>query len=163
MLVRWQGVDSRCFYIANGVRQGGILSPYLFRVYVRDLISEVLLSGVGCDSRGDFIVNLLAYADDMALLAPLWRGNSCNSYYRSFTKQLRKLISASTPKKTVCMIFNPEEKCKIVTDNFPQFTLAGSMLSFVQQFKHFGHIIENTLCDLTSNENCVVCSLGQTF
>ena len=61
------------------------------------------------------------------------------------------------------MIFNPEEKCKIVTDNFPQFTLAGSMLSFVQQFKHFGHIIENTLCDLTSNENCVVCSLGQTF
>jgi len=45
------------------------------------------------------------------------------------------------------MIFNPDEKCKIVTDNFPQFTLAGSMLSFVQHFKYLGHIIENTLCD----------------
>jgi len=74
MLVRWQGVESRCFYVANGVRQGGILSPYLFCVYVKDLISEVVLSGVGCSSRGDFIVNLLAYADDMVLLAPSWQG-----------------------------------------------------------------------------------------
>jgi len=74
VFVRWQGVESRCFYIANGVRQGGILSPYLFRVYVRDLISEVVLSGVECGSRSDFIVNLLAYAYDMVLLVPSWRG-----------------------------------------------------------------------------------------
>jgi len=38
MSVVWQGMTSSCFTISNGVRQGGILSPFLFRVYIRDLI-----------------------------------------------------------------------------------------------------------------------------
>ena len=33
MYVRWSGILSHGFHVANGVRQGGILSPYLFNVY----------------------------------------------------------------------------------------------------------------------------------
>ena len=36
MCVRWGGVNSSSFSVTNGVRQGGILSPYLFNVYVDD-------------------------------------------------------------------------------------------------------------------------------
>ena len=35
--VRWQGVMSTCFSTGNGVRQGGILSPFLSRFYIWDL------------------------------------------------------------------------------------------------------------------------------
>jgi len=34
MCIRWQNIESDYFGIANDVRRGGILSPYLFRVCV---------------------------------------------------------------------------------------------------------------------------------
>ena len=38
MSVRWGNLISDTFYVTNGVRQGGILSSYLFNVYIDDLI-----------------------------------------------------------------------------------------------------------------------------
>ena len=35
--VKWVSTTSECFNVLNGVRQGGILSPYLFIVYIDDL------------------------------------------------------------------------------------------------------------------------------
>ena len=61
-LVAWQGCYSGRFMIGNGTRQGGVLSSYLFTRYVRPLISKI----------SQLFVNILAYADDMALLAPSW-------------------------------------------------------------------------------------------
>jgi len=45
------------------------------------------------------------------------------------------------------MIFNPLVKHKLISDNFPQFHLAGCKLSFVPNFKYLGHIIDNRLQD----------------
>jgi len=45
-------------------------SPYFTR-YVRPLISAVVQSRIGCNVGGLY-VNILAYADDMVLLAPSW-------------------------------------------------------------------------------------------
>ena len=36
------------FSISNGVRQGGILSPNLFSVYMDDLYKLLINSGIGC-------------------------------------------------------------------------------------------------------------------
>ena len=41
MCVRWGSSISSSFRVSNGVRQGGILSPYLFNVYV-DNLSQTL-------------------------------------------------------------------------------------------------------------------------
>jgi len=41
-------------------------------------------------------------------------------------------------KKTVCMLFNPIERYKMVCNNFPQICLAGHRLSFVPVFKYLG-------------------------
>ena len=46
--VRWDMCISEPFFVANGVRQGSILSPSLFAVYLDDLLSELSYSGVGC-------------------------------------------------------------------------------------------------------------------
>ena len=41
MVVRWQNHTSEFFNITKGVRQGGMLSPFLFRFYLRSLIVSV--------------------------------------------------------------------------------------------------------------------------
>ena len=51
------------------MRQGGILSPSLFGMYVDDLISILRKSHVGCYLLNEFVGGLF-YADDLALICP---------------------------------------------------------------------------------------------
>jgi len=46
---------------------------------------------------------------------------------------------------TVCMNFFPRDNSKIVTDNFPSFTLCGQTLDFVPEFRYLGNIINDRL------------------
>jgi len=46
--VSWAGVVSGYFPVDNGVRQGGVLSPVLFCVYIDNLLCRLSRSGVGC-------------------------------------------------------------------------------------------------------------------
>ena len=68
MCVRWNSSVSDSFHVSNGVRQGGVLSPMLFAVYVDSLLEMLEASGVGCYSGGCF-VGAVCYADDIVLLA----------------------------------------------------------------------------------------------
>jgi len=49
----------------------GILSPFLLARYIRDLLNALLSERVGCHIDGR-VINVLAYADDLVLLAPSW-------------------------------------------------------------------------------------------
>jgi len=55
--VKWNNIMSRFFTINFGVRQGSVLSPYLFAVHVND---------VACSSTGRHVI---LYADDIILIA----------------------------------------------------------------------------------------------
>ena len=82
--VRWDNVFSGWFSITAGVRQGGVLSPDFYGIYVNDLICILQKSGVGCYILRIFAACLF-YADDMAVLAPSIKGlqillNLCHSY-----------------------------------------------------------------------------------
>ena len=50
-------------------------------------------------------------------------------------------------KKTVCMIVSPKCRSKTVAYRFPNFTINGEQLSFVNEFKYLGHIINNSQLD----------------
>ncbi len=71
--VKWDGCYSDWFCITAGVRQGGVLSPNLYSLYVDDLISILRSSGIGCHVRSIFAAALF-YADDIAILAPSVKG-----------------------------------------------------------------------------------------
>ena len=60
---------SDSFDTSNGVKQGGVLSPLLFNVYLDELILLLREQGVGCHMNGMF-VGAFCYADDVTLLAP---------------------------------------------------------------------------------------------
>ena len=63
------------FNVSNGVRQGGILSPYLFCNYVDELSNMLNNVHVGC-FVGTMLVNHLMHADDLVLLSPSAAGLS---------------------------------------------------------------------------------------
>jgi Reverse transcriptase (RNA-dependent DNA polymerase) len=67
--IAWGGVLSDYFSAINGVKQGGVVSPVLYCVYIDDLLLALSKSGVGCYIGSNF-VGALAYADDVVLIAP---------------------------------------------------------------------------------------------
>ena len=67
--VLWHDVMSHTFKTSIAVKQGGILSPLLFNVYMNELSCILNKSGVGCHINNN-IVNHIMYADDMCLIAP---------------------------------------------------------------------------------------------
>ena len=69
MRVRWRSSNSRTFLLSNGVKQGGVLSPLLFSVYLDDLLCELQQVNVGCHMNSYF-VRAVIYADDITLLGP---------------------------------------------------------------------------------------------
>ena len=66
---RWDGAKSDFFRVLCGTKQGGILSPDFFALYINDLILELRRLGVGCHIVQKFIACLL-FADDLSLIAP---------------------------------------------------------------------------------------------
>ena len=69
MRIRWNNSVSDYFTISNGVKQGGLLSPVLFSIYLDQLIVQLRHLGMGCYMNGLF-TGVFIYADDITLLAP---------------------------------------------------------------------------------------------
>ena len=84
MTVKWGTTSSQGFTVSNGVRQGSILSPFLFNVYMDELSTILNQHSIGCFIGGRKI-NHLMYADDLVLVSPSSRGmqvllDSCHEF-----------------------------------------------------------------------------------
>ena len=91
------------------------------------------------------IYNILAYADDIVLLAPSWAGLQ---FLLTMLSKGADLIDMScNTDKTVCMIFQPVCKSNVIASNFPPLRMNDTELKFVKEFKHLGHIINNDFND----------------
>ena len=84
MFVRWGDTCSTSFCVTNGVKQGGIISPMLFNLYMDDLSLKLNCSGIG-GYIGISYINHLCYANDLCLISLSSSGmqqllNICNEY-----------------------------------------------------------------------------------
>ena len=82
----------------------------------------------------------LAYADDMAILAPSW--HALQDLIKTMEYELGKIDMLCNTK-----VFSPTEKRKIVATSFPPLVLNNEALKYVTEFKYLGHIICNNLSD----------------
>ena len=76
-------------------RQGGELSPFLFTVYLDELIDRLKEKGIGC-YVGYHYVGAVAYADDVKLLSPS----------RSGLQSSMLFVCKSYSSKTNCIVDN---------------------------------------------------------
>ena len=127
--VRWDDQMSSWFHIKAGVRQGGVLSPGFYSLYVDDLIIKLQSLKVGCYVTGVFMAALL-YADDMALLSPSIKGlqillDQCSDYCLEWDICLNS-------KKSKLLYFG--RRC----NNIYAPHLNGSKLEWVQSWNYLG-------------------------
>ena len=66
MQIKWGKHLSEPFHVTNGFRQGGVLSPYLFAVYLDDLSIELNNIKAEC-YIGESLLNHLMFADDICM------------------------------------------------------------------------------------------------
>ena len=142
MCVRWKNECSSMFSVLNGVRQGGILSPLLFNVYMDKLSSKLNVTQAGC-SIGNVTINHLMYADDIVLFAPSVKGlqrllNICNEYGTQHSIIFNKT-------KSVCM--HIKSRRLKWSGGSPKAQLGGEALSFVDECTYLGHFICSNLSD----------------
>jgi hypothetical protein len=157
--ITWNGIFSDRFSIKNGVKQGGILSPVLFCIYFDGLLCKLSKAGIGC-FIGNFFVGALAYADDLVLLAPTPHAMRamlavCESYANEFSV-------AFNANKSKCIIIRAQHYSRHdswVNSFTPSFHVGGKLIEFVDNWPHLGHIITNTMSDIsdiTSRRNSLV-------
>ena len=134
--VKWGSTLSEAFGASNGVRQGGVLSPYLFNVYMDDLSVSLNMSGIGC-SINNTPVNHLMYADDTVLIASSAFGlQRLITICENYASQCDIIFNAS---KSKYMAIIPKH-LKIHT---PRVKLAGNVLELVTKYKYLGYFISD--------------------
>ena len=139
--VLWNGSLSHKFSISNGVRQGGVLSPILFTIYIDDLLIELEKQGIGCFWR-HFFVGAVCYADDIALIAPSQSAlrlmlRTCSEFASSHS-----LIFNSSKTQLIEFSCCPSSRCGLA-----DFSFNGEKLRYSKTVKHLGHILSNDLSD----------------
>ena len=73
MHVQCNSAHSMPFSLHNGVKQGGVLSPILFSIYIDSLLQKLKDSGLGCHAGRTF-AGAFANANDLALISPSFSG-----------------------------------------------------------------------------------------
>jgi hypothetical protein len=140
--VLWAGLVSDYFSISNGVKQGGVISPVLFCVYIDDLLVRLSASGVGCYMGLNF-VGALAYADDIVLLAPSPTAmrkllHICDMFVAEydiiFKPDKSKFLVIAAQKRR--QLYKVMCSCSFLIGNIKKIENVN-----VDQFSHLGHII----------------------
>ena len=131
--VRWNGCFSQFFDVCCGVRQGGVLSPVLFTIYVDDIIVDLKTSQEGFCIDGLYL-GCVMYADDLLLLSA------------SLTTLQRMINICVFAAGNLDIAFNVQKSmvvrvghaCKHVCVNV---TLNGQAFPFIDKAKYLGVFI----------------------
>lgn len=128
--VKWKNCISRSFAVASGVRQGGVISPALFNVFINSFIINLRNCNDGCRINGHF-VGAIMYADDLIILSATVHGlqrmlSCCES------TSIELLLDFNC-KKSNCTVIGPASKVCI-----SEMALCDEALTWSNNFKYLG-------------------------
>ena len=130
--VKWAKARSGSFQVLCGTKQGGVLSPDFFAIYIDDLIAILKSKGLGCHIIQIFIACIL-FADDMSLIAPTRDAlqqllNVCASYCLKFCLKFNV-------NKTKVMVFGRLSRS---VSSLAKVTINGQIVEYVESCKYLG-------------------------
>ena len=143
--VQLGGQKSNEFKLKNGTRQGSVLSPSLFTVYIDDMLKELRQAQLGCHIAGIWY-GACAYADDLALLAPNREVlqkmiTICEKYGETHNLSF-SLDDDVRKSKSKCILFCG--RAQNVKYPMP-LKLYGKNLPWVLNADHLGHTLSQTV------------------
>ena len=138
--IKWGKSLSQYFTICNGVRQGGILSPCLFALYVNQLANRLIACKAGCYFN-DMCINHVLYADDICLLAP--SASAMQSLLDVCYEYGTDNDILFNPIKSVCTIFKPKAYKRFT----PTVIIGDDALKFTKEAKYLGFTFNGSKCD----------------
>ena len=135
--IRWGGTLSQPFKITNSVRQGGMLSPILFGMYMDNLFHSLSACHVGCHIGNKFM-GAFGYADDAILIAPTTRSlysllDVCTKFSMEFKVKLN-------PEKSNLIVFNGNQNTSILFE--------GQKVNAKPHDVHLGHVLGEHVLDI---------------
>ena len=139
--VKWNTTKSHKFNVTNGVRQGGVMSPFLFSVYMDELLITLKNNGVGCH-MDNYFVGAFGYADDIILLCPSLSG------MREMVKTCEEYASSHS------ILFNGKKSKYLVFGNYKynvSLTVNNEKVPRSESAMHLGHLLhtKDTFNELT--------------
>lgn len=158
MKVKWANCVSQSFKVTNGVRQGGVLSPYLFSLYMEELSEKLNNTPAGC-CLGNLSVNHLMYADDICCFSSSACGlqdllDVCTDYAKT-----HEIVFNC--KKTVGVLFCTKDMNCFQTRNIK---INNSPVKFVSKVSYLGVYLKSNLRDdedIARQVRCLYCAANK--
>lgn len=110
-----------------------------FNIYINDLIDKISKFNFGC-KYGISSSNLIAYADDVVLLAPSIKG--LQMLINEFHSEISNLKLTINIDKSTCIVFTPK---RYDTPCMPSLYLGNDKLNVNETINYLGTIINSTL------------------
>ena len=128
--VRWNGSFSYWFAVRSGVRQGSVLSPALFAVFMNLFIVRVRLADLGCYINRS-LVSCVLYADDIIFLSASLA--VLQQMLDIATVTAETLLLEFNTKKSVCIAFGPR-----IPSQLPSLLLGHKHLEWRDSISYLG-------------------------
>ena len=114
-----------------------MISSILFCIYIDSLLGALKNSAFGC-YIGRVFLGVLAYADDIVLLAPPATMRAMLAVCDNYADALHIVFNA---KKSKCMYIEPSLK---IPHGLPELHIGDTAIEFVEKRSHLGHTICHT-------------------
>ena len=138
--------------ISNGVRQGGMLSPKIFALYMIGLTDELSNSYAGCYIN-DKCINHIMYADYICLMAPT--GTAMQNLIDGYHNYGAANDMIFNHLKSVCIVYKP----KYYKLFCPSVNIASELLRFVNENKYLGF----TFCILNKDDKDILRQMRSVY
>ena len=136
--VRINRVESEWFKIESGVRQGCVMSPWLFNLYMDGVMKELMAGAMGegvrmVENGREWRLPCLLYADDLVLCGE--SEESLKKLIEGFGRVCKSRgLKVNVDKSKVMVVSGENKQCRIILED--------ELLDQVSEFKYLGYLLD---------------------